>query len=139
MEARIRAGEVFYVEGPARIRVLDGRVTSLGAEVGELEVPPTKSIPLRALDESLVEVLEGVDTGKSGLTTYLMNRLLGEGFRVGVIDTDIGQSDIGPPTTMGLALPDREYPLLTMLRPQALYFVGLTSPRLLRRVSRSSS
>lgn len=168
METRIRAGEVVILEGPARIRVLDGSVSSLGAPVEELEVPPTKSLPLRAVEDSLVEVLMGrigpgdldipdswvealeavasedveriavvggVDTGKSGLTTYLLNGLLERGFRTGVIDTDIGQSDIGPPTTLGLAIPDDQYPLLTMLAPEALYFVGLTSPRgLIHRV-----
>ncbi len=168
METRIRADEVVILEGPARIRVVEGSVSSLGALVEELEVPPTKSIPLRAVEDSLIEVLEGrigpgdidipeswtraldavvsddveriavvggVDTGKSGLTTFLLNGLLERGYRTGVIDTDIGQSDIGPPTTLGLSIPKDPYPLLTMLVPEALYFVGLTSPRgLLHRV-----
>ena len=42
-----------------------------------------------------------VDTGKTTLITYILNKLVKQGLKVGIIDADIGQSDVGPPTTIG--------------------------------------
>lgn len=52
----------------------------------------------------LLILVGAVDTGKTTLTTCLANRSLALGYKTAVVDADVGQSDIGPPTTVGLGL-----------------------------------
>src|SRR5918999_822328 len=56
----------------------------------------------RALDVAVTMVIGEGDTGKTTLVTALANALVERGFRVAVLDADLGQSEIGPPTTIGL-------------------------------------
>ena len=75
-----------------------------------------------------VVVLGDVDSGKSSLSTYLANVCHSNGLTVTVIDADIGQADIGPPTTIsGASLTDVVYSLQD-LSPEASFFVGDTTP-----------
>lgn len=50
-----------------------------------------------------VLVLGGTDCGKSTYCGFLARRLVHAGFRVALVDADIGQKDIGPPATVSLA------------------------------------
>src|SRR5579864_2236819 len=76
----------------------------------------------------LLFLLGTTNSGKSTLITWLSNELIKTGSRVAIVDTDIGQSHIGPPGTIGLALPDQPFRSLESLDPIALHFVGATSP-----------
>lgn len=83
-----------------------------------------------ALDEKpvIVVVMGEVDSGKTSFCTYLANTALKEKRRVAIIDADLGQSDIGPPSTIGfcrLTLPIRD-PFL--LKAENAYFIGTTTP-----------
>lgn len=71
-----------------------------------------------------VFLLGASDVGKSTLARWLAGRLAAGG-RTGLIDGDVGQSSLGLPTTLNLALlsPGGD-PL-----PAARFFVGSTSPR----------
>jgi len=73
-------------------------------------------------------LLGDTDTGKTSLATYLANALLERGFRTGVVDADLGQSEIGPPTTVGLGCLRHQIERLRDLEVAGLYFVGSTSP-----------
>ncbi len=73
-------------------------------------------------------ILGETDTGKTSFTAYLANGLLARGYRVGVVDADLGQSDIGPPTTVGLGLVRHPIEHLSEADVGGLYFVGSTSP-----------
>lgn len=46
-----------------------------------------------------------------------------------IVDADVGQSSVGPPTTIGLAIVDPPFRGLQELSPVALHFVGSTTPR----------
>ena len=72
------------------------------------------------------------DSGKSTLCTYLTNMLLEKYRRVSVIDADVGQSDIGPPATIGLGATDEYLLSLADLNPISMFFVGHTSPTLVK-------
>ncbi len=74
-----------------------------------------------------VLVLGAVDRGKSTYCHYLSQRCLEAGRRVALIDTDVGQKDLGPPASLTLGYPEREQPLAA-LRPAAWYFIGATTP-----------
>ncbi len=75
-------------------------------------------------------VLGEVDTGKTFFATYLANKLLEKGVRPAVLDGDPGQSDIGIPGTLGLAVLKKQVVFLTQAKISALYFVGSHSPGL---------
>ncbi len=83
----------------------------------------------RAAGSRLTLLVGGVDTGKTTLATFLANGLLARGFRVGVVDADLGQSEIGPPTTIGLGRVTRALGRLGDADVEGLFFVGSTSPR----------
>ena len=76
----------------------------------------------------VVVLLGASDSGKTTLGRILTERWKAAGRTVGLVDCDIGQSSIGPPTTVGLAIlsPDDSRPLAP--DPRSLSFVGSTSP-----------
>ncbi len=97
-------------------------------------------------------VIGAIDVGKSTFCRFLIERGLARGLKVGFVDADVGQSQIGPPTTIGWKLfthspTPSSQPLPHPLpsrggergegsgtgftldgEPDALYFVGWTSP-----------
>jgi polynucleotide 5'-hydroxyl-kinase GRC3/NOL9 len=75
-----------------------------------------------------VIVLGGVDAGKTGFCTYLANGAVLEHANIGYVDGDIGQPEIGPPTTITAALTSEQSYTLTRLCPVSVYFVGHISP-----------
>jgi polynucleotide 5'-hydroxyl-kinase GRC3/NOL9 len=72
-------------------------------------------------------VLGAVDRGKSTYCRFLIRRCLETGQRVAVLDTDVGQKDIGPPATLTLGYPEVAQSLAEV-PPVAWYFLGATSP-----------
>src|ERR671930_1831879 len=72
-------------------------------------------------------VLDAVDRGKSTYCRFLIRRCLETSQRVAVIDTDVGQKDIGPPATLTLGYPEVAQSLAEV-SPVAWYFIGATSP-----------
>lgn len=73
-------------------------------------------------------VIGGNDTGKTTLVTRLASELARRGSMVGVVDADLGQSDIGPPTTVGLGRIRAPIERLAQAEVMALHFIGVTSP-----------
>jgi polynucleotide 5'-hydroxyl-kinase GRC3/NOL9 len=73
-------------------------------------------------------VIGATDTGKTTLVTALARALASGGFRTAVLDADLGQSEIGPPTTIGLGEVGDDLDQLGQVRVLALHFVGTTSP-----------
>jgi polynucleotide 5'-hydroxyl-kinase GRC3/NOL9 len=74
-------------------------------------------------------ILGASDTGKSTLAHFLVTRLCGMGNTVALVDGDIGQSVLGPPTTIGFAVFESAPRQLDDAQAIASYFVGSTSPR----------
>jgi len=83
----------------------------------------------RATRSRLTLLVGGVDTGKTSLATFLANGLFARGFQVGVVDADLGQSEIGPPTTIGLGRVTRMLDRLGDADLTGFSFVGSTSPQ----------
>jgi len=124
---RFKASPVYAVES-FRARITGGKVS----------LYPGKTIPeswYKVIDEVrgasrpvVVMVVGGVDVGKTGLITYVANRLTMMGEKVGIVDADTGQSSIGPPTTIGLGILTDPVPSLSLVEPFDAVFVGSTSP-----------
>jgi polynucleotide 5'-hydroxyl-kinase GRC3/NOL9 len=76
-----------------------------------------------------VSVIVGAgDTGKTSLAAGLAGALAAGGARVAVVDADVGQSEIGPPTTVGLGAVTGPLARLRDARVLALAFIGDVSP-----------
>lgn len=75
-----------------------------------------------------VVVLGNVDSGKTSFCTYLANMALISGRNVALIDGDLGQSDIGPPGTLGLSFVKKPFIDPFNLKPDSIFFIGITSP-----------
>lgn len=75
-----------------------------------------------------IMVLGGTDTGKTTLVECLAD-LLSKSGPVGFLDLDMGQSTVGPPTTVAWALIDRGFPGRGELKTREMAFVGSLSPR----------
>jgi polynucleotide 5'-hydroxyl-kinase GRC3/NOL9 len=76
----------------------------------------------------VVLVLGGSDSGKTTLARILGDRWRAAGRTVGLVDGDIGQSSIGPPATVGLAIFPPHHRFTDSPFPRLLQFVGSTSP-----------
>jgi len=78
-------------------------------------------------EKGIALLLGATDTGKSTLVKFIISNLCQRGIKTALVDADIGQSFIGPPTTIGLAifesLPDWE-----IIQQQEIFFVGSTTP-----------
>ena len=83
---------------------------------------------LNELGEGTAVVIGGADAGKTTLCTFLANSLIREDKRVAVVDADIGQTDLGPPTTMAAGEVTRQVTSLSQVNPSERLFIGLTSP-----------
>jgi len=91
-------------------------------------IPAMRNDLFAALEDGrghIIYVLGSTDRGKTTLCRELIGRLSLSG-RVGYLDLDPGQSTIGPPATLGLALYQNSEELSEQ---RCLRFVGATSPR----------
>ena len=72
-------------------------------------------------------ILGAADTGKTTFAAALGGQLV-QSRPVGIIDADIGQSHIGPPTTVGWALIENPQTDFSQLTPGGISFVGDITP-----------
>ncbi len=87
----------------------------------------------RAAAARVTLVLGDVDSGKTTLVAALAGALAARGRSVAVVDADLGQSEVGPPATVGLGRvhrPERsdERKALADAEVLALHWVGSFSP-----------
>jgi polynucleotide 5'-hydroxyl-kinase GRC3/NOL9 len=114
----------------AQLEILLGKLGSI-FEVDGSTIPSSWYSALDALiemDEGKVVIVGATDVGKSTLSTFLANGLLQNKISSRIVDGDIGQADVGPPTTVGSSVPSSYLSSLVDLVPSALIFIGDTSP-----------
>jgi polynucleotide 5'-hydroxyl-kinase GRC3/NOL9 len=93
------------------------------------DVPASWRPALDAAAEGSVMLLVGeTDSGKSTLAAVLANAALASGRRAAVVDADVGQSSIGPPACVGMAMPTAQFDSWDALAPGRIDFVGACSP-----------
>src|SRR5438477_5849051 len=73
-------------------------------------------------------IIGEVDSGKSSLCTFLANKCLEDTGKVGVVDADVGQADIGPPTTISSSVVHAPIIGLHKAVAEISFFIGDTSP-----------
>jgi polynucleotide 5'-hydroxyl-kinase GRC3/NOL9 len=79
-------------------------------------------------ERGIAIILGATDTGKSTLAKFLIFNLCKRGLKVALVDADIGQSFLGPPTTIGLAVFKSDPDWEVVLSPPEIFFVGSTTP-----------
>ncbi|MFN3803634.1 MAG: Clp1/GlmU family protein [Pyrobaculum sp.] len=138
----IRTGEIYRVEGPAKVAVKRGQIYATGVvyvEGQSFTVLRARRLAIKAVTDSEVEFVLGpgallekaapseeiidhwereisridlrgviliigvMDVGKSTMAALIGNKALSRGYKVAIIDADVGQNDLGPPTTVSLA------------------------------------
>ncbi len=91
-----------------------------------------ESIAKKVLEENskplTLMVIGTVDSGKSTFTTLLSNISVNLGYKTAVVDADIGQADIGPPTFVTLGILNNQHLSLTEIDPYMYSFIGTTTP-----------
>jgi len=75
-----------------------------------------------------ITVIGGVDSGKTSFCTFLVNAAVTEKLRTAVIDADLGQSDVGPPSTVGYNSVAEPVKDLFEIEAKDAVFVGSASP-----------
>ncbi len=75
----------------------------------------------------VIMVIGGCDTGKSTLV-WRLSHYLARAFVTGIIDADIGQSHIGPPTTVAWGMFKNSFTDWTEMNAEDIYFTGTLSP-----------
>jgi polynucleotide 5'-hydroxyl-kinase GRC3/NOL9 len=74
-----------------------------------------------------VMVLGDIDSGKTSFSTYLINKSLKSQGKPAIVDVDLGQSDVGPPTSIGFSVISEPISDLFSAKPAAIIFTGRTS------------
>jgi polynucleotide 5'-hydroxyl-kinase GRC3/NOL9 len=83
---------------------------------------------LAAHKKTTVMLVGDTDTGKSTLAIYLANMAIRRGLAPIVIDGDIGQGDLAPPTAIGAAVLSKQVVDLRDVNTNLFEFVGSISP-----------
>ncbi len=106
-----------------------------GASINEVDAGTVPSSwddaakEILSLDKPLtVMVIGGMDSGKTSFCTFLVNEAVMNKWRTSVIDADLGQSDVGPPSTVGFNFVTEPVKDLFEIDAQDAVFVGSTSP-----------
>jgi polynucleotide 5'-hydroxyl-kinase GRC3/NOL9 len=101
-------------------------VMGMSGETEEI-LPAWKELGLEGLNGILM-VVGASDVGKSTFARYLFRRLCRSSTGVAYLDGDPGQSSLGPPTTMTLALARQGESTFPPCGPLWRGFVGSVSP-----------
>lgn len=78
--------------------------------------------------KTTVVLVGDTDTGKSTLAIYLANMAIRHGLVPSIIDGDIGQGDLAPPTAIGAAVLSKQVVDLRDVNTSLFEFVGSISP-----------
>ncbi len=157
-EVEIPKGQGVLVRSPTSIKLIDGNIEVWGAEFDEITVQMdgvdlliTSSTDSKvAIDghyvkledpipewwEELPDIIAGrktifigrVDSGKSSTVIFTINRLVRSGNGTSVIDSDVGQSDLGPPGVISSKDIGKPIVHTKLLEPDFMYFIGDKTP-----------
>ncbi len=157
-EVEIPKGEGVLVRSPASIKLLSGNIEVWGAEFNEIavqmdgvELLVTSSTDSKVVVDGHYVKLESpipdwwrelpeivmdkktmfigrVDSGKSSTIVFTINKIVRGGSTVSIIDSDVGQSDLGPPGVISSKDVEKPVAHTKLLEPDFMYFIGDKTP-----------
>jgi polynucleotide 5'-hydroxyl-kinase GRC3/NOL9 len=120
-----------WVEKRGTLDVMLGEGASVN-EVDERTVPSSWEDAAKKIlslnTPATVLVVGGMDSGKTSFCTFLVNEAVMNKCKTCVVDADLGQSDVGPPSTVGFTYVTEPVKDLFDVDAQDAVFVGSTSP-----------
>ena len=121
--------EPIYAADYTLLEVKRGSGSSWSA-VGESTVPVAWNEAAHVLQRQrgVCIIIGEVDSGKSSLCTFLVNKCLEDTSKVGVVDADVGQAETGPPTTISSSVVQAPIIGLYKTAAEISFFIGDTSP-----------
>ncbi len=122
----------FYVQAKAEFDVLAG-TKGVANEVEGSTIPQswTTAVTTALASESkpaIIMIVGAVDVGKTSFCAYLANLALRAKRRVAIVDADLGQSDLGPPSSIGSCRITKPVRDLFEIEAEDIRFIGATSP-----------
>jgi len=132
-EVDVRAGKVL----PFEPRVVSSAKVRLGrganyrvVKDGKLGVSIWKGLARMVITyrPNCMMLVGAIDTGKSTLATYLSNIAIANGLKVSIIDGDVGQGDLAPPSCIGAVKVEEPFSDLRSVNAEYYSFIGATSP-----------
>ncbi len=121
----------FYVTKDASFNIMHSKENMLEEAEGNTVPPSWHMAAEEALSlerPTVIMIMGDADSGKTSLCAFLANKARGKKLRVAIIDADLGQSDLGPPTTVGIAYVKKPISDLFSVEANHVFFVGFTSP-----------
>lgn len=99
--------------------------------VGQVAIGLDEAYERLVANPGVVLLLGGVDTGKTSFGIELLRRAAHSAIPAALVDADIGQSTVGPPTTVGLKFIGTADDLTreSLRQADSLGFVGTLSPK----------
>jgi len=92
-------------------------------------LPEWKSVVEIILENpGMVMLFGAIDTGKSSFAKYLIQQGVEKKLKVALVDSDMGQSTLGPPCTIGMTIFEDDFKLQSSNRKIFLHFIGATFP-----------
>jgi polynucleotide 5'-hydroxyl-kinase GRC3/NOL9 len=133
--------KVWPVETKSSCDVLLSRDPQKGDEAGEFWTSDSRDAGTRIWDDVIytifsvravlpesILVVGPTDSGKTTLSTYIINHAIKEGLRPAVIDADIGQGDMAPPCAIGCGVVQSQILDLREVTSNFFSFVGSINP-----------
>ena len=122
----------FYALTKAEFDVLAGEKNSAneieGNSVPESWQAAVKTVLATESKPVVVMIVGAIDVGKTSFCAYLANMALREKLRVTFVDADLGQSDLGPPSTISSCRITRPIRDPFEIEAEDICFIGVTSP-----------
>jgi polynucleotide 5'-hydroxyl-kinase GRC3/NOL9 len=122
----------FYALTKAEFDVLAGEKDSAnvaeGNSVPESWQAAVKTALATESKPTVIMVVGAIDVGKTSFCAYLGNMALRKKLRVTFVDADLGQSDLGPPSTIGYSQITRAIRDPFEIEAEDIRFIGMTSP-----------
>jgi len=122
----------FLVNAGAEFEVSLGEKGTLtevaGSTIPESWETAVSTVLATAHRPTIVMIIGAIDVGKTSFCAYLANRALKEKRSVAIIDADLGQSDVGPPSTIGSCRVTKPIRDPFEMSAENVCFIGVTSP-----------
>jgi polynucleotide 5'-hydroxyl-kinase GRC3/NOL9 len=122
----------FYALTKAEFEIMAGEKGSAN-EIEGNSIPKSWQVAVNTVlanenKPAVIMIVGAIDVGKTSFCAYLANMALREKRRVAIVDADLGQSDLGPPSTIGSCRIIKPIRDPFEIEAEDIRFIGVTSP-----------